>query len=375
MKNPRYGSRREEAQISVGFGLTNRSIRASSRRRLHFQNTFSAVAAAGVRAGDVFSTAQTTRVARSSASELLLLANPHSGGGRARKKLDRLISELEKGGVRPEVTLIRSLGEATVLSRRENLEGRALIVAVGGDGTINRVMNGFFDESGKRLSSARLGIVHVGGSPDFCRSYAIPTDVPAAAQALLEGYSRPVRVGRVVFQDGGRAIFGCCANAGLGAEVARFANSGIRRRVGDFLGTFLSLLRALHRLSPRTVLVEMDGVAKEFHAVANVAVGRTRYVASGLQVNHTLDALDPRLYMLALTNFSWRRLPHIVRAIYSGRPLTASPCLSLHYARSIRLLPLDGPLELEFDGDPAGRCPCTIQTAPDTLDIITPSQS
>jgi diacylglycerol kinase family enzyme len=301
---------------------------------------------------------------------VLLIANPHSGGGRARKKLGHVLSELKHRGIRHELTFVRTLDEAATLSRRANLDGRRFIVAVGGDGTINRVINGFFDRDGKRLSDALLGIVHLGSSPDFCRSYGIPTSIPAAVQALSDGQSRPVRVGKVSFENQSSAFFGCCANAGLGAEVARFANSGIRRRFGDLLGTFLSLLRALHNLSPRMVRLEIDGIAKQLLSV-NLAIGRTRYVASGLKVNHALDDLDPRLYVLALKDFSWRRLGHIVLVLYGGRSFAGSPCFTLKYAHSVRLTPLDGPMELEFDGDPGGWCPCTIQTAPDMLQVLT----
>jgi diacylglycerol kinase (ATP) len=309
----------------------------------------------------------------------LLIANPYARHGRAREKLNRLRAELDRRRVKYDLTLCNGLNHARCLSEEANRSGYDVVVGVGGDGTINRVLNGFFDANGRRFSTARMGVVHIGTSPDFCRSYGMPVEVSAAVEALVGGVARQIRVGKVVYETRSpraglnapsTAFFGCCANIGLGASLARLANSGIRKYAGDFLGTFASLLRVLLHYRPQTVQLETDGRPQTLHRVCNIAVGRTRYIASGIQVRHELQEQDNRLYVLSLQNLSWTRLGHVLWSLYNGKPISPSQCLSLAYAQSVRLSATSAPLEVEFDGDPAGWCPCRIETAPDSLDLI-----
>jgi diacylglycerol kinase family enzyme len=314
---------------------------------------------------------------RSGRATYLFIANPCARNDRARQKLSRLRAELDRRGVKYDLALCPGLDNARVLSEEANRAGYEVIVGVGGDGTINRVLNGFFDPQGRRLSRARMGAVHVGTSPDFCRSYGIPVKVSAAVDTLVEGVARPIRVGKITCSTGprhkgtpGTSFFGCCANIGLGASLARLANGGIRKYAGDFLGTFASLLRVLLRYRPTAVRLEADRRPQSLDRVYNLAVGKTRYIASGIQVRHELQEQDERLYLLCLQNLTWTRLGQILWVLYSGRPFFPNRCLSLSYARSVRLSGASAPLEVEFDGDAAGWCPCQIETASDPLDLI-----
>ena len=314
----------------------------------------------------------------------LLIANPHARNGRARKKLAQLRSELERRGVKYDLALCQGLDHARTLSEEANHSGYDVVVGVGGDGTINRVLNGFFDADGRRLSRARMGAIHIGTSPDFSRSYGMPIGVPQAVEALLAGEARQIRVGKVVYETSpppagvtapATAFFGCCANVGLGASLARLANSGIRKYAGDFLGTFACLLRVLLQYRSRTIELELDGRPQRLDKVYNIAVGKTRYIASGIKVRHELGERDDRLYVICLRELSWSRLGPVLWTLYRGKPIASGWCLSLAYARSVRIATAGAPAEVEFDGDPAGWCPCQITTAPDPLDLIVGANS
>jgi len=308
-----------------------------------------------------------------------LIANPHAGHGRGRAKLRRLQTQLERERLRCDWAFCQDMDQARVLSEEANRSGYDVVVAVGGDGTINRVLNGFYDPDGKRLSSARMGVVHIGTSPDFCRSYRIPTALDPAGATLTRGVVRPVSVGRIVYggedrasSSGGRrsAVFGCCANIGLGASVAHRANGGVRRYAGDFLGTLVSLLGVLLTYRPHTMQLTLDGEPRVLPGVYNIAVGKTFYVASGLKVRHALSDQDSRLYVVCLRNVSWLNAGRVLGALYRGRPIQSGACLSLEYARNIAVASMDRATDVEFDGDAAGVCPCRIETAPDPLDLI-----
>ena len=99
------------------------------------------------------------------------IINPQSRNGRSGKMTDRLISLCKDTGIDGEYALTTSLGHAFELSQKANRESYDAVVAVGGDGTINRVLNGFYNEKGRRLSNAKMCVIHTGTSPDFCKSY------------------------------------------------------------------------------------------------------------------------------------------------------------------------------------------------------------
>jgi diacylglycerol kinase family enzyme len=313
-----------------------------------------------------------------------VVANPHARDGRSRRKVDRLRARLQATGARHDWATCEGLDHARVLSAEANRAGYDVVVAAGGDGTINRVLNGFFDPEGRRISRARMGVVYTGTSPDFCRSHRIPTGFEAALATLLAGVARPVSVGRIVYHAipagaaaagaaGGEksACFACCANVGLGAALARLANGGVRKYAGDWLGTLASLLQVLRRHRPGTVTVTLDGKSRTLTGVYDVAVGKTFHVASGLKVRHALASRDDRLYVVCLQHLTWCSLGRALMTLYGGRPIGQYRGLSLDYARQVSVASADDGLEVEFDGDPAGWCPCRVETAPDPLELLT----
>ena len=70
---------------------------------------------------------------------------------------------------------------------------------MGGDGTINSVLNGFFDDKGNRISDSRMGVIYTGTSPDFCKSYNIPLNLDETVDTLVAQKCRKIKVGKVTF--------------------------------------------------------------------------------------------------------------------------------------------------------------------------------
>lgn len=363
------------------------------------------------------------------------ILNPGAGGGKSQRFFPRLFHILDTKKIDYDYRLTKSLDEAYDLSVMANLlpgheydhdhdndhdhdheapndevpedksckvsaskdrarpgesgrkPGYGVIVAVGGDGTINRVLNGFYDHQGQRVSWARLGVIHTGTSPDFCQSFHIPCQAEAALEVLFRGQSKKIKVGKIILAKSfdpnfenqpvgsGPAFqtryFGCCANIGLGPVVARYANSGLRKKVGDTAGTFLSLLWALCSYRSGDFLVCRDGKIESLLNLYSLSVGRTFYLASGLKVLHDLqEEGEERFYNLMVRNLSLRNLPSFIKTIYSGQRIVNNQVVSLEYSRLIEVYGNTHHPEVEFDGDPIGFLPCRIEVARDELDLI-----
>jgi diacylglycerol kinase family enzyme len=109
-----------------------------------------------------------------------LIMNPYSRGGRRRELAQRCVEYLSHQGCSYDTEIVENFQQAYTLSQKANQKAYDVIVAIGGDGTINRVMNGFYDQSGKRVSGAKFGVLHTGTSPDFCKRYQVPLDLKEA---------------------------------------------------------------------------------------------------------------------------------------------------------------------------------------------------
>lgn len=312
--------------------------------------------------------------------------NPGSRGGKSGKMFDTIFQLLNKRDINYQYKIIASLNDAYNFSVEANQNNYKNILAVGGDGTINQVINGFYDESGKRISDSKFGIIYSGTSPDFCKSYNIPTDLNQAIRVILNNRSVKIHIGKIILSDknlgssSGKGIkhypdiktryFGCCANIGLGATLARYANSGIRKYLGDFMGTFISLIRTLINYKANDFTVVIDGKKQEIEKLYTISIGITKYIASGIKINNSLKYGDGRFYCMLVKNLNLFKIPGLIRKVYSGNSFRNNNYLFLSYCRNIEISTNYLNPEVEFDGDPAGYLPCKIEMAVDPLELL-----
>jgi diacylglycerol kinase family enzyme len=310
--------------------------------------------------------------------DCFFIFNPGSRGGRSGKLIGKILGLLREHGVRCAYKITETLEDAYRFSLDANNEGFPMIVAVGGDGTINRALNGFYREDGTRVSRSFMGVVYTGTSPDFCKSCGIPyNDVDASVRCLLRRGIKRIDIGRVTFSAEPARVghtltryFACCANVGLGADLASYANGGIRKYLGDTAGTFVSLIRTLIAYRPAAVRITRDDVEETIEGLFNLSIGRTRHIASGIKVTHDLEPGDGRFYLLTVKNLGLGDLPSCFRQIYGGNPIENSDTIAFSYCRKIEIGRCDRNPRIEFDGDPQGYLPCAISMATEPLDLV-----
>lgn len=303
------------------------------------------------------------------------IINPGSRQNRGALFIPHLLTELNKQKISYEYRLTNSFDDAYQFSRYANESGYEVIVAIGGDGTINKVVNGFYNERGKRISKTKLGVIHTGTSPDFCKSYGIPTNPHLALETLLEGFVKEISVARIEYQthsgESRTGYYTCCASFGIGAQVALVSNSGIRKYVGDVLGTFISILFCLCRYKPSNLSLICDDKKLIKSQNFNTFIGLTTFIASGMKVAHNLKFDDKRLYVLSMMNFSLLNIIPAIKTIYSGKPFANKDYVSFEYANSVYIMYDKVNNQIEFDGDPQGYLPCRISIATEKLELIT----
>jgi diacylglycerol kinase family enzyme len=295
----------------------------------------------------------------------LLIMNPSSRSGRGKRLWNAWEDALKQAGIDYESSFTEGPGHAMELARTA---GTDVVVAVGGDGTINEVLDGVI-QSGN--TSPAMGVLYSGTSPDFCRFHGIPIKPPEAIDALLSGRKRKVDVGRISYRDDAGlehvAHFGCSCNIGMGASVARFANKW-RRHLGDVLGTGAGVIYALARNARADISLNIDGKEHLLPEVNNLTIAKNPHIASGLKFSLDLQPDDGKLAVIGIHSRSRAGIFRLLPSFYSGT-VTAEKGIFLEECGKVDISSLY-PQEIEFDGDPRGFLPVRIEVLPRALTLI-----
>jgi diacylglycerol kinase (ATP) len=303
-----------------------------------------------------------------------LILNPKSDSGKAAGRFERIFALLQQAGVEYHCAFAQTYDSMREASIKANETAYDAVVAVGGDGTINAVMNGFFNEDGTSRSDKRMGVIYTGTSPDFCMSYGVPLDLAKAVDAISIGNTRNIRVGRIELRVSPESAatttkyFSCCASIGIGAMVAGKANRS-RKYLGDTGGTLVAILSSLATYRAREMRLNIPSGELIFPKVTNIFVGRTKYIASGLKVNNEIGDDDDRFYILCIHDLGLLRLPGLLKQLYTGNT-TSSPVMEVMNSTGIKISSGKDIIPVEFDGDPAGFTPCSIRAAHSPLRLI-----
>src|ERR1700755_3513623 len=166
----------------------------------------------------------------------LLIHNPNAGnGGKARRPLlDQARKILAGGGIEAELIETRGPGDATEIAQRATNEGRQLVIACGGDGTLNEVVNGLaHQQNGHRVPLALLP----GGTANIlAKELTLPWDIPQAAERLVRGTVREIALGLAtpVNEPEKARYFLSVAGAGPDGRITYAVDLELKAKMGIF---------------------------------------------------------------------------------------------------------------------------------------------
>lgn len=199
-----------------------------------------------------------------------IIANPISGRGQGAASLPTIRQLLESYGLRYDLVQTERPWHAAELARQASQDGYDVVVAVGGDGTANEVLNGLMLARGQPPNPSRssaLGILCVGRGNDFAFGMGIPRDLQAGCQALAQNERRSVDVGRVTggdFPEG--RYFG--NGVGIGFDAVVGFESLKMKRLSGFPSYIVAALKTilLYYQAPE-IQVQLDGQSIRLYAL------------------------------------------------------------------------------------------------------------
>ena len=161
-----------------------------------------------------------------SAGGIVFVVNPASANGSTRRRWPEIAHRAAELGLAGETLMSERRGHAGELARRAAEEGARLVVAVGGDGTVNEVSNGLLGFEGER---PELAVIARGTGTDFVRHFRIPTKVEGAVAVALSGTVRTIDAGRIAYRswsgEDAAAYLVNSASAGMSGAAAQRAKS------------------------------------------------------------------------------------------------------------------------------------------------------
>jgi len=185
-----------------------------------------------------------------------IIVNLTAGGGKPKKHLDTILNYLKENGLNFKVSMTSRPKEAIEIARKASDNGIEAIISVGGDGTVNEIINGIMQSK----NNPALGIIPLGWANDFIKSTDIPPYIIKACQTLIKGKTRRIDLGLINQQ----IYFGNICGVGFDAEVAHLANQlKSRHPRWNTLSAYVYVLATLKKLlapfSYHQVTVKIDG--------------------------------------------------------------------------------------------------------------------
>jgi len=306
-----------------------------------------------------------------------VVVNPRSAAGRTGRDWPNIEKALRAAYPHMTLALTRKPGDATSLVRHALNEGHQEIVAVGGDGTINEAVNGFFDSDGPLVPDAVFGFITSGTGGDFRKSFGLAPGYDAAIARLRDAPVRAIDVGRLscLTLRGQPTLryFANIASFGLSGVIVNKVNRSRIAKLfgGRFAFAFHSTLGMLS-YRERAVRIRVDGDYDEIASISTVAVANGQFFGGGMHVAPDAVPDDGVFDVVVMGGVPKSRALAEMKKLYTGEHLK-NPAVRALRGRKIMAAPVaetrGRAVLIEVDGECAGRLPATFDLLPRALNL------
>jgi len=254
------------------------------------------------------------------------------------------------------------------LARSAVADGAELLVAVGGDGTVNEVANGLVG-----AERAELAVIPRGTGGDFVRTFGIPSKLEDAVHIALGEKTRTIDLGRAGYRawsgEPGESYFANIASAGMSGAVAKRTNEATRAPLGGKAAYLWSTVAVFAGWKNTEVQVNVDGEVRS-GPMFDVIVANCRYLAGGMKIAPDAEPDDGLFDVLLIGDISKLDLALTMPKIYRGTHLP-HPKAELLRGSSVTVEAAE-PLPVELDGEQPGTTPIRFDIVPRALRLRVP---
>lgn len=286
---------------------------------------------------------------------LVAVVNRTAGKGKCERLWPQIASYLEDLGLHPEVHFTKSAGDATHLAKKAASNGASAVLSVGGDGTLNEVVNGLVG-----YPDVTLGVIPAGSGNDFIRSLGVkPADWQTACQRIAQGQTKLVDLGQV----NGRHFINV-SGVGFDATVVNCANTWGKAHFPSSLAYVAAVLKTLWEFKPAHIRIQLDDQVVEDDGWL-VVVASGQYFGGGMWIAPEADLHDGFFDICVLGDLSKSAFLKAFPSIFSGKHLQ-HPAIRLYRARQVTVQ-ADRPMLVQADGEVITKTPISFAVRPASL--------
>lgn len=256
----------------------------------------------------------------------VFIVNPSSGKGYAKK----LIPVISKICIQENINYIIELteypGHATEIAKKHCLEEGVRLYAVGGDGTLNEVLNGMI------YSSCSLAVIPAGSGNDFIKTVYNPLNIDKLIVGLINGITKLISIGKV-----NNKYFINISSVGIDAEIAY--NAKIFKRnplIPSRLSYFLSIFTTLIKYSSYNIEIHIDGTCIN-DKVLLVAIGNGKYYGGGMKVLPYANPFNNNFDICIVKNMSKLNILRLFPVLIKGNHETLKDYVTFYKGSNIQI--------------------------------------
>jgi YegS/Rv2252/BmrU family lipid kinase len=299
-----------------------------------------------------------------------VIVNPNAGNGKGRKDWEKISSALKVKGITWVEYFTERKGHAINLSHKAIESGYRKILCVGGDGTLNEIVNGAFTQKSCMTKDITLGLLPVGTGNDWGRMFGIPLNYDGAIQIIKEGKTMLHDIGTVSYFNGNEKSERYFINiAGLGFESVVVKRTNIQKDKGKSgkLIYFYNLLISLISYKNTKAEIVIDG-AKTESTIFSLNVGNGRYCGGGMRQTPFAVPDDGKLDVTIIKDISKAEIVLKLKILYDGTILN-HPEIDGYKCKNVAVKS-DSVLYVEADGESLGHTPAEFSIIPLSINIV-----
>jgi len=252
--------------------------------------------------------------------KIQIVFNPASGGGNTGEKKEKILTEIWRQlGDSFVFSETQKKNDATDITRNAISNGCNIIIAVGGDGTINEVVNGFFENGYMPDSNIVLGIINCGTGQGFAQSLGLPAEIKDQINLIKNGHTKTVDLGKISFQKNRNQYFINEFQIGIGGAVAGGVSMNTKKLLGRFafgIGT----LKTLRSFKGDTFQMFInENIITE--NITGLVISNGRFTGGGMKLTPGALLDDGLFDVLLISEMSFLKSLVIFPAVYSAKHL------------------------------------------------------
>lgn len=300
-----------------------------------------------------------------------VIVNPTSGAGHGLKDYPKIAKLLRDNQIFHDAVFTEHQYHATELAVEAVNKGYRKIIVVGGDGTLNEVVNGLFIQKQCEPKDIRLAVIAVGTGNDWVRTFGIPSHYSEAIRAIKEGKTFLQDVGAVSYTESKYSQTRYMVNvAGLGFDayvISIFNHWKAKGYKGRWL-YIASILKAYFKYKSSGVKITVDGNQIFNNLLFSMAVGICKYNGGGVQQLPKAVANDGLLDITLIKPLHWWHIVFRLRRLFDGGIYSIGHVKHAQ-GKHIRIESTP-PIRLECDGELMGYTDVEISVVPQAISVV-----